>query len=208
MKKLIVMMLLAVMMVGCSEKTKSPVEARFERYAQYEHLTNDILGIDSIVLVDSTTILKQLEWIDGMSDSLDNCVLDGLKLMADAKHIYNEDRAIQAAEIALSYTNISSGSRKEKADKLKDKILVFVDDNKENKCYYVEHKIYVATPNGQDVYNSRTIGYEDSIIIYKDPEQAWTTKSSRIGTYLRDYLKETVASKMVLMDEINAFIGK
>ncbi len=208
MKKLIVMMMLAVLVVGCSQKQKSPVEARFERYVQSENLTDNISRVDSIVLVDSITIIKQLEWIDNMSDSLDNCVLESIKLMADAKYIYNEARAIEAADIALRYTNIVSGNRKEKADGLKDKILVFVDDNKENKCYYLEHKIYVTTPEGHDIYNSRTIGYEDSIIIYKDPKQAWTTKSSRIGTYLRDYMTETVASKMVLMDEINTFLGK
>lgn len=206
MKKLLAVMLIAVLTVNCAKKQNSAIEARFEQYVQSENLKDVISTIDSIVLVDSASIISTLAQIDFLSDSLDNCILDGITTMADAKHIRNEARAIDAAKITLRYTDISNGDRSVKAKELKDKIISFIDENDENKCYQLEHKIYVHTTNGQDVYNARTLGYQDTIIIYKDESKAWTTKSTRLGTYLRDYMMETVASKKVLMDDINTFL--
>lgn len=208
MKKLLaVMLMLFPMLVGCSHKPKSLVESRFERYIQAKNLSNDIVSIDSIVMVDSTTITNTLKRIEFMSDSLDKCILAGISSMSDSKHMYNEARAIEAAKIALRYTDIINGDRNKKATDLKDRIIAFIDDNNESKCYQLEHKIYVSTNNGKDIYNARTLGYQDTILIYKAAdEDAWTTKSTRIGTYLRDYMMETVASKSVLMDDINSFL--
>lgn len=207
MKKLLaIIAILAFIMAGCVKKPKSPVEARFERYIQSENIKENIISIDSIVLVDSTAIISVLAQIDNLSDSLDNCMLAGITAMTDSKHIRNEARAIEAAKLTLRYTDISNGSRNANAKELKDKILAFIDENDENKCYQLEHKIYVHTSNGQDVYNARTLGYQDTIIIYKDENTAWTTKSTRLGTYLRDYMMEVVASKEVLIDDINSFL--
>lgn len=209
MKELIaIIAILVFIMAGCAKKPKSPVEARFERYIQSENIKENTISIDSIVLVDSTAIINTLTQIDNLSDSLDNCILTGITAMADSKYIRNESRAIEAAKITLRYTDISNGGRNVKAKELKDKILAFIDENDENKCYQLEHKIYVHTSNGQDVYNARTLGYQDTIIIYKDENKAWTTKSTRLGTYLRDYMMETVASKEVLMDDINSFLNQ
>lgn len=208
MKKLIaIIATLAFIMAGCGKKPKNPVEARFERYMQSENIKESIMSIDSIVLVDSTSIISTLAKIDNMSDSLDNCILAGITAMSDSKRIRNEARAVEAAKIALRYTDISNGDRNAKAKELKDKIISFIDENNESKCYQLEHKIYVRTSNGRDVYNARTLGYQDTIIIYKDADKAWTTKSTRLGTYLRDYMMETVASKEVLMDDINSFLN-
>lgn len=211
MKKLIAIiaiLVLILIMAGCAKKPKTPVEARFERYIQSKNIKENTISIDSIVLVDSTSIINTLTQIDNLSDSLNNCILTGITAMADSKYIRNESRAVEAAKITLRYTDISNGSRNVKAKELKDKILAFIDENDENKCYQLEHKIYVHTSNGQDVYNARTLGYQDTIIIYKDEDKAWTTKSTRLGTYLRDYMMETVASKEVLMDDINSFLNQ
>lgn len=211
MKKLIAIiaiLVLILIMTGCAKKPKTPVEARFERYIQSKNIKENTISIDSIVLVDSTSIINTLTQIDNLSDSLNNCILTGITAMADSKYIRNESRAVEAAKITLRYTDISNGSRNVKAKELKDKILAFIDENDENKCYQLEHKIYVHTSNGQDVYNARTLGYQDTIIIYKDEDKAWTTKSTRLGTYLRDYMMETVASKEVLMDDINSFLNQ
>ncbi|MDE5785900.1 MAG: hypothetical protein K2H98_05140, partial [Duncaniella sp.] len=190
MKKLLAtMFLLLPMLVGCGHKSKSPVESRFERYIQAKNLSNDIVSIDSIVMIDSITIMNTLERIECMSDSLDKCILAGISSMSDSKHIYNEARAIEAAKIALRYTDIINGDRNKKASDLKDRIIDFIDENNESKCYQLEHKIFVSTHNGNDIYNARTLGYQDTILIYKtEDEDAWTTKSTRIGTYLRDYM--------------------
>lgn len=212
MKKLpiIIATLIAASMAGCKPNTKpqSPVEARFERYVKSENLTDKIISVDSVVLVDSISLISMLNKIDSMSDSVDECLMDAIREIPKLGQARNEEEAITVTKFALTYADITNGEQHNKAKALKGQILEFIDDNDETKCYKLFHKIYARTPQGQDVYNALTLGYQDTILIFKDEDyrEARTTKSDRIDSYLMNYMTESFSSRAVLLDEVKEFI--
>ena len=205
----LVAMLLCLGIISCKPTPKSPIEIRFEQYVRANNLTEDIIKIDSIVQVDSINIIGQLNRMEIESDSLNNYILDRMNVMLDKSqmHKYNLSRVIEASEIALNHIE-RSDDRKEKLQKLQDRIITLLDDKEEKDCYYTTHKVYVNTKSGNDSYIALTIGYQDTIVIDKEYKGGYTLKSKRVEECFSEYQLEAIAAQLVTIDKMNAFIAK
>lgn len=207
---LLVYISLCLCIVCCKPILKSPIELRFEEYLRANNLTEDIIKIDSIVKVDSVNIIGQLNRMEIESDSLNNYILDRMNnVMLDKSqlHKYNLSRVIEASEIALNHIE-RSDDRKEKLQKIQDRIITLLDDKEEKDCYYTTHKVYVNTKSGNDSYIALTIGYQDTIIIDKEYNGGYTLKSKRVEECFSEYQLEAIAAQLVTIDKMNAFIEK
>ena len=122
-------------------------------------------------------------------------------------HKYNLSRVIEASEIALNHIE-RSDDRKEKLQKIQDRIITLLDDKEEKDCYYTTHKVYVNTKSGNDSYIALTIGYQDTIIIDKEYNGGYTLKSKRVEECFSEYQLEAIAAQLVTIDKMNAFIEK
>lgn len=204
-----VAMLLCLGLICCKSTPKSPIEIRFEQYARTNNLTDDIIKIDSIVQVDSVHIIGELDKLKIESDSLNNYILDRTNVLLNKSkmHKYNMSIAIEAAEIVLNHIE-RSDNRKEKLQKLQDRIITLLDDKEETDCYYTTHKIYVNTKSGNDSYIALTIGYQDTIVIDKKYKGGYTLKSKRVEECFSEYYSEAISAQLVTINKMNAFISK
>lgn len=205
----LVAMLLCLGIISCKPTPKSPIEIRFEQYVRANNLTDDVISIDSIVQIDSVHIIGELDKLKIESDSLNNYILDRTNVLLNKSkiHKYNLSIAIEAAEIVVNHID-RSDDRKEKLQKLQDRIITLLDDKEEEDCYYTTHKIYVNTKSGKDSYIALTIGYQDTTIIDTKYKGGYTLKSKRVEECFSEYYSEAIAAQLVTIDKMNAFISK
>lgn len=207
MKKLIVMMLLAVLMVGCSHKPKSPIEARFERFINTENLANDYIGIDSIVLLDSVNLFAHYDKLIVYNDSIKTVLFAEMKEL-NSKEMYkvrSEKDAIN--HLGLIY-RLSEVTNKEVEAPIKEKISLFLEDIPNADGWYSTYKIVARFKSGERVYYAHNFAFEDTITISTDRVGGLTRKAERITDYFVDYMVKVSAPKGVLLDDVKDFRKK
>lgn len=210
MKKLIaiVMMLLAVVMVGCNKKPKSPVEERFEQYIQTMNLADDFIQVDSIVVLDSISFpsyfAKLTSWRDSLQDSINN----GLQVLTSNLDAMPMNLLLtDAVDIENKLIRIETQKKKAESE-AKEKISIFLEDYPDNKCYQKVATIYATFKSGQRAFYARKIAFEDTITISEDIDKGRTRKLQRLEHYIDDYLIEAIAPRRVLLEDVKKLSNK
>lgn len=200
------MLVLLPMLVGCKQKSKSPVETRFEQYIQTENIASDFVKIDSIVLMDSVNLTSHYEKLVAYNDSLRTAIFDEIEhITPNLQKIKKQSDAIAIFKIV---NRVSEATDKDIEAPIKEKISIFLEDIPNHKSWYTTHKISANFKSGQKIYYAHNFAFEDTITISTDVHGGLTRKSERLTNYFVDYIVKVSAPKGVLLDELKDFSNK
>lgn len=206
MKKLIAIMLLSTLIVGCSQKPKSPVEARFERFINTEKLTNDYIGVDSIVLLDSVNLSAHYDELLAYNDSIKTALYEEMELASNNfGKVRNEKEAIEATKLVL---RLSEATDEDVESPIKEKISIFLEDIPNADGWYATYRIVAKFKNGERIYYAHNFAFEDTITISTEIAGGLTRKAERITEYFVDYMVKVSAPKSVLLGDVRDFRKK
>lgn len=207
MKKLIVMMMLAVIMVGCNNKSSTPVEERFEQYINAENLKEVFVKVDSIILLDSVNLNSHYNELISYNDSIKAILFQELEPVSNGfgGAVRAQKDAIEAVNLILRLSKVTD---KEVEVAIKEKISIFLEDIPETKSWYKTYKIVANFNDGKRFYYAHNFAFEDTITISTEVYGGMTHKAERITNYFVDYMSKVSAPKSVLLDDVRAFSAK
>jgi len=206
MKKLIAIVMMLPMLIGCNHKPKSPVETRFEQYIQTENLASDFVKIDSIILIDSVNLPSHYEALVAYNDSLRKEIFDEIEFITpNLQKLKTQSDAIAILKIV---NRVSEATNKDIEAPIKEKISIFLEDIPDHKSWYTTYKISANFKEGQKTFYAHNFAFEDTITISTDVHGGLTRKSERLTNYFVDYTVKVSAPKGVILDELKEFSNK
>lgn len=210
MKKIIaiVMMMLAVVMVGCNKGDK--IEKAFSEYAKTENIP-DYNGVESIELVDSVVSNDAVSKIEFQADSvsklLDKKIKDLTAYYGGLSYSDKQQYATEYARIGAEYGEICVNNTGN------DEAIIALKDAVENLSPYKQplyiHHIKAKIGSQSISFYSFSVGDEVSIIKAEDINDAMR-KNDKFVKW-RDAIEAVVRTKFVpqsmLIDDIDKFIS-
>lgn len=205
--RLLLIALLALIVSGCGKQSKNRIEEKFEKYITFNGI-NDIVSVDSIARIDSISISYILYDIEYKADSVECRLEDILFSLPTSDYIKTENDAVQAAKLLTKWYNLSYGDKRDKIDNLKTHISTLLIDCDSTRQFHVLDKIFTSTKMGKREFYARTIGYQDTIVIAQNENDAWTEKANLLRTLMGDYMGEKYISYCMLLDDLETFINR
>lgn len=212
MKKLIaiMIMMLAVVMVGCNNKPKNRIEEKFERYVSANFVEpSDYKGIASIVCTDSMAVLETISKFSAFIDSLGKmrreCLETINKSLPKCSYTFKTAHAAEYASVLmkdLSYT-LSTPNRNNKLFEKRQELVAVSDSTCTlNKYYTIKVKIkgYIEA----QTYYALDCALIDTVLISSSPIKISDLPHPLSGTLaLIDEYRECVDADLEMTKQLN-----